>query len=87
MLVPHNNISVFIVDSTINIKYLSVLILDVFSLKLEELEPSSVSGPHLEILGSSGILDVEGSIWMSNRFDGLGLPVQVELLGSSVVHS
>ena len=47
--VPHNNISVFEVLTTVNIEYLTLLIDEVLSLVFEELPPSRIGSVHLEV--------------------------------------
>lgn len=50
MPVPDDNISVLMILSTMYIKNLSSFILEVLAPEFEELEPSSISSPDLEIL-------------------------------------
>ena len=60
MSAPDMNVLSFDIFSTCNIKDLVILnVLEVIVLVDEELEPARVGVPHLHIVGSSGILDVE----------------------------
>lgn len=59
MSVPDEDILVFSIVSTRNIYNLSFLVHEIGSLESEELEPSGVSLPYLEVVGSSCVLDVE----------------------------
>ena len=46
---PDDNISVFLINCSVNIEYLTFLIDNVISTQSEELEPSRISAPDLEI--------------------------------------
>ena len=55
----NNDVSVFMIISATYIKNFTSLVDDVLSLVFEELEPSRVGGPDLEVSRTSSILDIE----------------------------
>ena len=87
MSLVHLNISVFSVNATRYIKYLTFLICNVVTLKSEELEPSSVGVPYLQVARSTSVSNVQRSTSVCNRFDSLCGLVEDEFLGASVVDS
>ena len=82
-----DHISIFSINIALYFHDLSSLVHNVITLQSEELEPSGVGGPDLEVARSSSTLDIEGSASVGNRFDSLGNLIEDELLASSAVMS
>ena len=67
-----DNVLSFMISTSFNIKNLVVLNIDqVVTLEFEELEPSGVGVPHLHVLASTSVLDIERPTSVGLRLNGL----------------
>lgn len=79
---PDEYLLAFSILSSGNINHFLVLdIDDIIGLILEDLEPSAVGVPHLQVVLLSSVLNVDRFLLVLHRFDGLSLLIEVPLLG------
>lgn len=83
----YSNIGTFIISSSYNFhNFLRLEIQEVFSLVLENLEPSTICAPNLKVVCSSGVLDIP-RFSCRLRFDGLSFLVKPPFLGVKTICS
>ena len=80
MLIPDNDFSIFMIKSTVNVNSLASFIDNMGLFIPEELIPSRVSMPHLEVLLGTSLSDIDGSLWIGYGLDSFRFLIEEEAL-------
>ena len=86
MLIPDNDFSIFMIKSTMNVNSLASFIDNLGALIPEELVPSRVSMPDLEVLAGTSLSDINGSLWIGYGLDSFRFLIEDESLLFFIIH-